>query len=155
MEKNYFILVTNDSVNTANRMVSANDVAQRRLELKFWPFYKGTPNRAIIKEGDCCLIYIAGSKLNAQHIVGEAVVKAVRPYKVGQKIDADLITDLPDSLIEFSNVTSYATPVSVKANIDNLSLIPQNKTKWGAVFQSGCRKINVVDFKTLQFKEKI
>jgi hypothetical protein len=148
MSNNFFILIASDSENQFGKRLTADEVIRQRILNKQWEIYERTKFKDILKKGDICLFYVAGKKTNAQHFIGEGIVKNLhlRPIKPINYVNSES----PQKYIEFENVITYEHPIDVKTKLDKLSFIPENRTKWGIVFMNGCRKISKTDYASLK-----
>lgn len=142
-----YLLLANDSQDVNGEKLEALSIAQRRMEKNCWELYQRTPHRRDIKEGDLCLIYLAGLGDLRQHVIAECTVKGNLPYKM-REVDPAL-TDFPIAYLSFASIRYFEEPVSVKDCLDRLSFIPVNRSRWGAVMRSGCKRLNTEDYEVL------
>jgi hypothetical protein len=148
----FFILVAGDIPDYLDRKVGALSICRKRLSQKMWPIYKHTRNRVSLLPGARCLIYIGGSGDLAQHVIAEAHIARVADNCVRSVSidDSSLLVDTPASILHFSKVIEFNTPVNVKTLLGDLSFIPENRGKWGSALQGGCRRIEKSDYLVLK-----
>ena len=144
MSNNFFILIASDSENNQGKRLTADEVIRQRIINKQWEIYKRTKFKDLLKKGDVCLFYVAGRKTNAQHFIGEGVIKNIHLHPL--KPINYLNLEEPLKYIEFDKIDVYEFPIDVKTKLDKLSFIPKNRKKWGMVFMNGCRKISLDDY---------
>ena len=148
----YYVLVVNDSEDLDGHRVPAIEVAKRWLSDNEWPMFKRTFNMKQIRAGDKCLVYLAGYNELSQHIVYKARVKAVIPPGNGARLESNLISEPAASILKLEEIEQLNPPCPVREILPRLSFRPENMTKWGRVFQGGCRKISESDYNMIVSK---
>jgi len=148
--ENHYIVVATDTLDLLGRSFSAFEVSTRRLEHKHWPLYEHTACRSKISCGDKVLIYVAGSGKNAQTFLASASVNGIEPVQGNMWDRENLITEqAPFCVLALSVDDLFPNPISIRPILKTLSFIPKNKSKWGAVMQTGLKKISLVDYETI------
>jgi predicted RNA-binding protein len=61
----------------------------------------------------------------------------------------NIIAAAPNAVVLFDHIISFDSPIAIKLIIDKLNFIPINRVKWGAVMQTGCRKISEKDYESI------
>lgn len=148
LKAQYFLLIAIDALDYKEQIVPAIEVFKDRANKNLWPIYKSTSNRRSIKPGDECLFYIGGKKEHAQHIIATGKIGSIIAFSnKNNTIDnPKLITEQPEKVILFKKINNNFQPISIHLLLDQLNFVPQNKSKWGACLQGGCRKISLSDY---------
>jgi predicted RNA-binding protein len=105
-------------------------------------------NYSSLKENDQIIFYIAGSSINRQTFVGNAMVEKVNLTKNNFIVDPDDVKKQISSIIDLKNINIFKKPVGVKELIEKLDFI-KNKYNWGMFFHGGIREINQKDFELI------
>ncbi len=145
---NQYIFIVNDVEDVSGRRIDARLLAKRRLSRSCWPLYANTNHRLAIKKGDIGLIYLAGKGELAQNFFAHTTIKeVVAVSKEYADLDGlNVLSTPPASLVLFETIDLLEPVTPIKILLDHLSFIPQNRMKWGAAMQTGCRKINKEDY---------
>tara|TARA_B110000908_G_scaffold171809_1_gene235993 strand:+ start:2173 stop:2640 length:468 start_codon:yes stop_codon:yes gene_type:complete len=148
-DTNCYIFVVTDTEYFSGLKCGAMEVYETRAAKKMWPLYDRTRFRTLVKSGDLCLFYIAGSKINAQSVVSSAVVTSNVAWtrRFGVVDSESVLTDQPSSVLNLEKINTFSSPVKVRSVLDDLSFIPKNREKWGTSFQGGVRQISHADYK--------
>ena len=146
-----FVLTCSDTETFSGATVAAMEVFEGRLAKKEWPLFSGTAFRKEIKEGDVCVIYIAGTKQIAQHFVAVATVADVREWGFNDPtVDSeDFLTTTPSSVIRFSKVARFDSPLGVRPIVESLDFT-KGKKKWGIAFHGGCKRLPSADLRRIK-----
>jgi hypothetical protein len=143
-----YIFVASDSEDIDGNRISAYLIAKKRLNAECWPLYAKTPLRNSLKKGDCCLIYLAGNRENAQHFIATVSIKEIIEFSNKYiAIDGEnVIAGLPVCIVLLETIKLIKQPISIKKLLNKLSFICANKQKWGAAMHTGCRRITKDDY---------
>ena len=144
---NAFLLIASPSENHEGKRISALTMAKRRLEAKQWGLWIHTPHQKDIKNGDLCIIYIAGS--DGKQFVAYAFASSVRSEVSKYLGDGDALTDYPTSVLHLDKIHWFASPISITTLKDRLEFIPKGVIRWGCVLQRGVKKISSKDAETI------
>lgn len=146
-DRRYFILVASDQAPEFGPPLSAAKVASHRLSNNYWPLSQRTPNRKLLKAGDQCLVYIAGTKACSQTFYGSASIEAVafwsEPDKFG--IDSLAMGSVYETKLRLTKVCIFSNPVAIRPLLNRLEF-HEDRKDWGRSLQGGCRKITRSDY---------
>jgi predicted RNA-binding protein len=140
--KGYYCFITSD-----NQGVAYN-IFLKRIKEKKWVTYLKTLNYSSLKENDQIIFYIAGSSINRQTFVGNAMVEKVNLTKNNFIVDPDDVKKQISSIIDLKNINIFKKPVGVKELIEKLDFI-KNKYNWGMFFHGGIREMNKKDYELI------
>lgn len=140
----YFILVASAAELKSGDLVSAYQLALRRVASGMWPLFSHTQNKRQIKAGDRCLVYISGTQEYKHHVV--ASFDVTDNALTRHFVDDFFYSSPPSNVLKFSSTRVFEKPVDVKPLINKLSICPANKEKWGSALQGGARRIPEDDY---------
>lgn len=150
-----FVLVTVDPELAEGGRAAAFDLVRWRLERGRWPIFKNTRCRRQMVPGSRLAFYVAGFGQHAGMIVATATLKAVHVSRRVNAVDPPhFLTDLPDSVLELSEVAFLDPPVSFRDVAPRLSISPKNPRKWGVIVQGGVRALSEKDWR-LVFRQEV
>jgi len=135
----------------------AYSLALSRLNKNYWVLFSGTALRTYVVEGTKLLFYIGGKKFLGGHVIASAIVEKVESWKYSKGIidDEKYSTDLPAYVLRLSQVELFNQPISLQANLPNLSFAPKNLHYWGVVLQGGCVGLSENDLEILNPREQV
>lgn len=142
----FYLFVTVDASSfSGSKQFFAEEIVSDRLKKGKWPIYSKTANKDKIKIGDKCLFYVGGNGLLSKHILGTGSINNI--YLTNEIIDdVDALTDLPYKQLELTDIKIYTRPIFIKDFLEELSFIPDNKSRWGVALQGGCKNISKRDY---------
>jgi hypothetical protein len=145
------MFICSDAVDKDDNVIKGSSIAEIRLEHGYWPFYKNTLYKSVIRPGDFCVIYIAGSIKSARCFVATAKIDEVVERN---ELDIDVIclegiNKKSDLVAKLGETSYFEKPVKVYEVIDHISIFNQNRRYWGLSVQGGCRKLTESDFKII------
>ena len=147
--KSFYILVCSDGYEPDSIKHSAKSIAQERISRKEWPLYKSTLFRTEIKQGDTCLIYLAGNSEHSQCFIAKADIEETQQWTLRSKYyDSGIIADRAAAIVKFSQALNFP-PVPIRQFIGKLSIFPPGTKNWGCRLQGGCTKILRSDFEII------
>ncbi|MCP4470768.1 MAG: EVE domain-containing protein, partial [Gammaproteobacteria bacterium] len=126
---------------------SAFETSKHRLQYQCWPLYKNTPHRKVIKKGDKVVIYMAGTKEHSQSFFATASITSVDSNNNNcWNLDKLATEQAPYSIVVLECINIFKIPIPIKPKLENLTFIPANKSKWGAVMRTGCKLLSNEDY---------
>ncbi|WP_353500273.1 hypothetical protein [Vibrio chaetopteri] len=147
-EGHYLILKRADY--TRELCLTATESVMALIQCGFWPLYKQTPCKNIVKSGEKVLIYLPGDEPDTQHVMGSFTIAKVTPWTTFHKRKYPLQLDAePSVVLEMTDVEVFDLPVPIKPLLDKLDLTPTNRQKWGCVMVGGMRRITPNDYSLL------
>lgn len=148
-EPSYFILIVSDTYGLSGKRYLASKLVEKRLERGIWGLYPSTPNRNVIQVGDQVLIYLGGNGPNRCSVIAAAKVGEIENPRTAIFVDPPNVeSNAADRLLHLVEVQKIQ-PVDIRALLDDLSFIPENRKKWGVALMGGCRKISLEDYRKI------
>ena len=149
--QNYYLLISGAGANQFGKVVSALDVVESRLASELWPIYEHTRNRKVLKAGDICVVYLAGTAPFGQTITHQFTVEEiVVPGRRRLPIDQGLASTAQLTIaLKISSLLTFRPPRSVRPKLNALSFVGPNKMRWGMAFHGGCRRLSEADYRLL------
>ena len=143
----HYILIVGETVDTLGRSLSARETADIRLQNSNWPLYENTPNRSTIKQGDGVLVYFAGSSEQSQTFYASSVVSETINLSYKKWEMENLASEqAPTLIVKLKDIVIFKDCVNIRPLLNDLTFIPKNKSKWGCVMHTGCRRISKEDY---------
>lgn len=145
----FYMLIVNDTETVEGGRKSAYQIAKQRLKEGFWPLFKRTPHRGVIRSGDKVVVYIAGSGEAAQCFVAVAEIEEVLAMPGRIRKESELLSEPAASWIRFSNYQQFERPISIRDLIGQLSFVRDAGIRWGWAIQKGCKAVEVDDMQLI------
>lgn len=142
-----YLLIASPSEDSEGNIVSALELAKRRLDAKMWGLWSHTPHQKEIQAGDLCIVYLAGAK--GKQFVAYAHAEKVQPTSSKSHIDGNALTDFPSTVLHLRHVHWFEKPISISNLKDQLDFIPKHVIRWGCVLQRGVKRISSQDATTI------
>ena len=125
-------------------LVSGLSIAQKRLEDLYWPLYKHTPCKSLMREGDKYIISIAGRKEFCRHFIAHGTINKVET--IDPMYEFEYSFKLTKEIIKFSDVNFLKTPPKIHNIMDQLDLLERHNHKLGLALAGGIKRINKSDY---------
>ena len=143
-----FILIASDTETFNGATAPSFDVANLRLNHKYWPLHERTRNRKIMKPGDKVLIYCGGQKRNGKTVI--ATAKITKIYRKNNRDELpeenEFVTGNAYEIISLDDISMFPSPIKFRDVLPSLSICPANMGKWGVILHGGARRISGSDF---------
>lgn len=147
--KNHYLLTKRDGFTAAGEMISATDSALALLDIGFWPLFKGTPCRKMVKPGQKVLIYLAGNNEDCQRVIASVTIKSITEWSKRDhaKRYPLMLDDEPSLVLNFTDIKIFGSPVSIREHLHHLDLVPKkNPAKWGMAMVGGMKSLSEHDY---------
>ena len=146
----YYLLTCMDGRSVDDKNVPAREVATTRLRAKEWPLYANTAHTTRFSKNDVCLIYVGGTSKGGQHFIGLGIIdRIVTAPRKWSEADSKLLSAPASSLLQFSDVELWTSPVCIRDYINELRFIT-NKKRWGLHLIGGAKIIPREDYETIR-----
>ncbi len=150
--RNHYLLMKRDGFTASGELVSASESALALLDIGFWPLFKQTPCRRMVKPGQKALIYLAGRGKGCQRVIASVTIDSIAEWskRIHAKQYPLMLDDEPNLVLNFSDIQIFKTPVRIKNHLNNLDLVPkQNPAKWGMAMVGGMKSLSDNDYRIL------
>lgn len=151
-ERSHYLLMKRSGFSPEGKCMSASEAAKALLGVGFWPLFKQTPCKNLVKPGQHILIYLAGAEKDCQQVIASVTIASIENWsdKKHQKICPIMLDDIPSLVLNLADVTLFEHPVNVKDHLDVLDLVPKsNPKKWGAALMGGMKTLTLNDYSVL------
>tara|TARA_A100001391_G_C5076844_1_gene279351 strand:+ start:97 stop:573 length:477 start_codon:yes stop_codon:yes gene_type:complete len=150
--RNHYLLMKRDGFTASGELIGATESALALLDIGFWPLFKRTPCRKMVKPGQKALIYLAGRDKDCQRIIASVTIESIAEWS--KQLHAEqyplMLDDIPNLVLNFSDIQIFKTPVLIKEHLDKLDLVPkQNPAKWGMAMVGGMKSLSDNDYRVL------
>lgn len=150
--RNHYLLMKRSGFSPDGRRMSATESAKALLNAGFWPLFRQTPCKNLVKPGQHILIYLAGNEKDCQQVIAAVTIESIeqwsdKKHKMGCPI---MLDDIPSLVLNFSDAKIFDQPVKIKERLHALDLVPKaNPKKWGAALMGGMKTLTLNDYEVL------
>lgn len=154
--KKHYLLTKRDGFTASGEIINATDAALALLDAGFWPLFKGTPCRKMVKPGQKVLIYLAGNNYDCQRVIASVTIESITEWskRIHAKQYPLMLDDEPSLVLNFSDIKVFSSSVSIRDHLHSLDLVPKkNPAKWGMAMVGGMKSLTEHDYKILSGTE--
>ena len=148
MNTNNYLFIISDRFDANGQKITGREVYNFLMDKKAWGLHPTTQNRAVIKDGDRAIFYLAG--LGGGFIGKVTLSSSAYIDKTGESSDWWFNKSEVNYRVDFTDIEKWDRVKPIQPVLSDLSFIKNKKTKsWGAYLQGGVRKITDDDYNVI------
>lgn len=143
-----YLFIVSDRISADNKKVTGRKVFDFLMEKGAWGLHPTTQHRAVVKEGDRVIFYLAGP---SGGFIGKATLSSGAYIdKTGKSDEWWFNKSEINYRVNLNDVEKWEKTKPIQPILADLSFIKNKKIKnWGAYLQGGVRKITSDDYKVI------